>query len=641
MKKWILGLMVAACSLNHVFAEPSPTGLEEKDFTGYLFAYFTGSRPSDEAVRFAVSQDGFNYKALNGNRPVLDSTQISSSGGVRDPHILRGEDGRTFYMVCTDMVTSKGWESNRAFVMLKSTDLIHWTSSVVNIEEKYPNLKDIRRVWAPQTIFDPEAGKYMVYWSIKQGTDNDIIYYAYANEDFTDIEGEPKPLFIPKSGDFCIDGDIIYKDGLFHLFCKSGNRSEAGIRQATTKSLTSGEWTELDGFMESTREDVEGSGTFKLNHSDDYILMYDMYRKHRYQFTRSSDLEHFTVVDDEITMDFHPRHGTILPITSRELAALMKEWGTPEGFPAANHNPVLTGYYADPDILHCEQDGRFYLYPTSDGFDNWTGTYFKTFSSTDLVNWREEGVILDLPKDVSWSDRRAWAPCIIEKKVGGEYRYYYYFCADGNIGVAVSKHPTGPFVDSGKPFVDFKPEGINRGAVIDPEVFHDPQSGKDYFYWGNGFLAVMELNEDMVSFRKDTLKVITPPRTFREGVTVFFRNGKYYFLWSENDTRSEDYRVRYATADSPTGPLEFPENNMVIAKKPEEGIYGTGHNSVIQVPGKDEWYIVYHRFSYPDGIKMGRAAGYHREVCIDQMEFDDDGRIIRVEPTHQGIAPVK
>ena len=113
------------------------------------------------------------------------------------------------------MVTSKGWESNRAFVMLKSIDLIHWTSSVVNIEEKYPTLKDIRRVWAPQTIYDPEAGKYMVYWSIKQETDNDIIYYAYANDDFTDIEGEPKPLFIPKSGDFCIDGDIIYKDGLF------------------------------------------------------------------------------------------------------------------------------------------------------------------------------------------------------------------------------------------------------------------------------------------------------------------------------------------------------------------------------------------------------------------------------------------
>ena len=73
-------------------------------------------------------------------------------------------------------------------------------------------------------------------------------------------------------------------------------------------------------------------GPSRLNHSDDYILMYDMYRKHRYQFTRSSDLESFTVVDGEISMDFHPRHGTILPITNHELDTLLKEWGTPGGF---------------------------------------------------------------------------------------------------------------------------------------------------------------------------------------------------------------------------------------------------------------------------------------------------------------------
>ena len=99
--------------------------------------------------------------------------------------------------------------------------------------------------------------------------------------------------------------------------------------------------------------------------------------------------------------------------------------------------------------------------------------------------------------------------------------------------------------------------------------------------------------------------------------------------------------MRYAVSDSPTGPLEIPQDNLVIAKNPDDGIYGTGHNSVIQIPGKDEWYIVYHRFNYPDGIRMGRAAGYHREVCIDKMEFGADGRITRVTPTHEGIEPVR
>ena len=201
------------------------------------------------------------------------------------------------------------------------------------------------------------------------------------------------------------------------------------------------------------------------------------------------------------------------------------------------------------------------------------------------------------------------------------------------MGVAVADDPAGPFADSGRPLIDFKPEGINRGQEIDPDVFHDPVGGKDYLYWGNGYLAVAELNPDMVSIKKESLKVMTPDDTFREAVEVFYREGTYYFLWSENDTRDEDYRVRYATAPSPLGPLTIPQDNLILAKRPEKGIYGTGHNSVLQVPGTDQWYIVYHRFSYPTGIHMGRAAGFHRETCIDPLDFNPDGSIKPVEPT--------
>lgn len=74
------------------------------------------------------------------------------------------------------------------------------------------------------------------------------------------------------------------------------------------------------------------------------------------------------------------------------------------------NNPVLKGSYADPEILYAEKNKKYYIYPASDGFTNWSGTYFKTFSSNDLKNWKDEGVILDLKKDVSWTQRNAWAP---------------------------------------------------------------------------------------------------------------------------------------------------------------------------------------------------------------------------------------
>ncbi|WP_296942406.1 family 43 glycosylhydrolase [uncultured Dysgonomonas sp.] len=614
------------------YAQEYKSGAVEKDYVAYLFAYFTGNKVEEEAIHFAISADGYNYKSLNGNKPVIDSKIISSTGGVRDPHILRCEDGKTFYMVVTDMTSSKGWDSNRAMILLKSTDLVNWSSNIVNIQNKYTGQEDLKRVWAPQTIYDPEAKKYMVYWSMKHGDGQDIIYYAYANAGFTDFEGEPKQLFFPENGKSCIDGDIILKDGTFYMFYKTEGHGN-GIKLATTNSLTSGKWAEHEGYKQQTTDAVEGSSVFRLINTDTYILMYDVYMKGKYQFCESTDLENFSIIDHEISMDFHPRHGSVIPVTRHELKALTAKWGMPEGFPSIGNNPVLTGYYADPDIIYSNKTKKYYIYPTSDGFDGWGGYYFKTFSSDNLKDWKDEGVILDLKKDVSWANRNAWAPCIEEKKVDGKYKYYYYFTAAQKIGVAVADDPAGPFVDSGKALIDFRPEGVKGGQEIDPDVFTDPKTGKSYLYWGNGYMAVAELNKDMVSVKKETVQVRTPDKTFREAISVFYRKGTYYFLWSEDDTRSENYRVRYGTSTSPTGVITIPENNLILAKDAAKGIYGTGHNSVLQIPGKDEWYIVYHRFNRPNGIKMGDAAGFHREVCIDKMEFNADGSIKAVVPT--------
>jgi len=609
--------------------------IAEKDYVAYLFTYFHGNSVEEEQICFSVSLDGYHYRALNNNRPVIDSKKISETGGVRDPHILRSQDGETFYMVVTDMTSSKGWDSNRGMVLLKSKDLVNWTSSTINIQKKYPGQEELKRVWAPQTIYDPDAGKYMIYWSMQHGNGPDIIYYAYANSDFTDLEGSPKQLFFPKNGKSCIDGDIIYKNGIFHMFYKTEGHGN-GIKKAMTDNLTSGCWIEQPDYKQQTRHAVEGSSIFKLTNQDKYILLYDVYGRGEYQFCESVDLDHFRVIDNEISMDFKPRHGTVIPITRQELEALTDKWGIPEGFEIpATQNPVLTGYYADPDVLYSEKTGKYYIYPTSDGFPGWGGYYFKSFSSEDLSEWKDEGVILDL-NDVSWADGNAWAPCIIEKKTGrNSYKYYYFFSGgkEGEpkkIGVAVSDHPTGPFVDSGKPLIDFKPEGVKGGQEIDPDIFYDPVSKKNYLYWGNGYMAGAQLNKDMVSIKRGTVREMTPDRTFREAINIFYRNGLYYFLWSEDDTGSPNYKVRYAIATSPLGPLHIPANNIVIMKDEAREIYGTGHNSVLQVPGKNEWYIVYHRINKHS---LNDGPGYHREVCIDKMEFNEDGSIRQVTPS--------
>lgn len=299
----------------------------EKDYVGYLFTYFTGNNneKEEEAIRFAISDNGYDFKHLNGNRPVIKSALISETGGVRDPHILRGPDN-CFYMVVTDMVCANGWDSNRAMVLLKSCDLINWTHSGINIQKKYKGQENLKRVWAPQTIYDPNAKKYLIYWSMQHGNNPDIIYYAYANKDFTDIEGEPKPFFIPKDKKSCIDGDIVYKDGTYYLFYKTEGHGN-GIKVATTKDLTSGKWVEYPDYKQQTKEAVEGAGTFKLIGEDKYILMYDVYMKGGYDFTETTDLQHFKNSEHPVTMNFHPRHGTVIPITAEEMARLKAKWG--------------------------------------------------------------------------------------------------------------------------------------------------------------------------------------------------------------------------------------------------------------------------------------------------------------------------
>ncbi|GHF88353.1 family 43 glycosylhydrolase [Streptomyces griseosporeus] len=291
-------------------------------------------------------------------------------------------------------------------------------------------------------------------------------------------------------------------------------------------------------------------------------------------------------------------------------------------------SPILPGLNADPDVRYL--NGEYWLYPTTDGHRGWSATRFTAYSSKDLVHWRDHGVVLDLGPDVTWADTYAWAPAVAER----DGRYYLYFCAEQSIGVAVADSPAGPFKDAlGRPLVA---KGAYPGQMIDPAVFTD-DDGRAYLYWGNGHGYVAPLNPDMTSFDPAAVRDITPP-DFREGSFVVKRRGTYYFMWSEDDTRSEDYHVAYATGPTPLGP--WTKRGTILSKRPECGILGTGHHSVVGVPGTDDWYIVYHRFALNGPGRPG-GDGTHRETTVDRLRFAPEGTIEPVVPTLESVRPVR
>ncbi|PUA27826.1 MAG: arabinan endo-1,5-alpha-L-arabinosidase [Cellvibrio sp. 79] len=322
-------------------------------------------------------------------------------------------------------------------------------------------------------------------------------------------------------------------------------------------------------------------------------------------------------------------------------------------------NPIVPGWYADPEIRIF--DNQFWIYPTySAGVTTpdlpvtltesqkiqraqpniWSPflkqTFLDAFSSTDLVNWTKHERVLDI-KHVSWAAYAVWAPSAIS----ANGKYYLFFSANnilndkqvGGIGVAVSDKPGGPFRDAlGKPLID----KIHNGAQpIDQMVFRD-DDGQFYIYYGGWkHCNVAKLSKDLLSLEPfdngEFFKEITPSKEYVEGSFMVKRKGIYYLMWSEGEWTASDYSVAYAMAKSPLGPFKrigkILQQDLTIAK-------GAGHNSVVNIPGTDNWYIVYHR------RPLNIDDGNHRELAIDHLYFNADGTIKPVVMTNEGIAPV-
>ena len=326
-------------------------------YSNYLFAYFPAN--DNENIYYALSNDGYNFTPMNGGKRVVAADTVSLKKGLRDPHVLRAPDG-WFYMVNTDMKSAEGWSSNRGMVLMKSRDLINWKHATVHFPDKYKgkNFANVTRVWAPETIWDENydngdgtKGRPLVYYSIltNDGTiDYDQVFFNYANKDFTDLEGDPIHFF--DRGKSTIDMDIVYNpvDKLYHGFYK--NEGDGGICKVQARSLTSEKgtrgptWYNRTSALQQTTEAVEGAGVFKLINQNSWVLMYDCYMNGHYQFTSSTDLINFKFVQDTKTSGaFTPRHGTILPITAQETAALMKAFPTSDFEPRVIDIPDSIG----------------------------------------------------------------------------------------------------------------------------------------------------------------------------------------------------------------------------------------------------------------------------------------------------------
>ncbi|WP_078672938.1 glycoside hydrolase family 43 protein [Chitinophaga eiseniae] len=292
-------------------------------------------------------------------------------------------------------------------------------------------------------------------------------------------------------------------------------------------------------------------------------------------------------------------------------------------------NPVFPGWYADPEGLVFGK--KYWIFPTfSAPYEQ--QVFFDAYSSDDLVHWKKHPHVLDSAA-VKWAKRAMWAPSVIKK---GK-QYFFFFGANdiqrngepGGIGVAVADKPEGPYRDYlGKPLVD----SIVHGAQpIDQYVFHDKDGAYYLIYGGWGHCNIARLKDDFTGFIPfadgTVLREITPEK-YVEGPTMFIRNGKYYFMWSEGGWGGPDYCVAYAIADSPAGP--FKRIGKILQQDPAIAT-GAGHHSVIYNAKHDQWLMVYHR------RPLGKKGANERETCIDRMEFNEDGTIRPVVMTKEGV----
>lgn len=316
----------------------------------YVFCYFVGNEPDQQTIHLAVSTDGYNFDALNNNEAVIDQTM--GTGCVRDPYIFKAvdEEGKDcYYIVATDMDAMQGWTSNHAIIFWKSYDLINWEDEFVLDIRDFEGWEGCNRAWAPQVIYDEEAGKYMVYLALSTWDDpatplnEDVAqhYYLYT-EDFRSFTS-PEYLYGRRAevvtredgttftGVQCIDGDMIYneKEDLYYLFFKEDLTQK--IAYVTSESAT-GPFSEEYTICSLNWFGVEGSTMYRITGTNAWMMIMDEYSEGTFFAQMTRDFHNYRQVQRSkySVNQLMPRHGSVLAISMDEYDALVEAYGIAE-----------------------------------------------------------------------------------------------------------------------------------------------------------------------------------------------------------------------------------------------------------------------------------------------------------------------
>ncbi|MFA6872456.1 MAG: immunoglobulin-like domain-containing protein [Bacteroidaceae bacterium] len=317
----------------------------QEDFSNYLLVYFNDSTHS---LFMALSDDGYVFTSLNDGKPVMAGDTISEQGGIRDPHIFRAPDG-TFYLTLTDLHifadkcgrTTEwqrdgklyGWGNNRALVLLKSCDLIHWQRTIYRVDLAFPEkFGDIGCAWAPETTWDYKLNRLMIYFTMRHGNEANKVYYAYMNDEFTKMITEPKLLFEYPGQMTYIDSDIQYIGGKYHQFYVPHDGTP-GIKQATSDEITQG-YVYDPAWCDPESKAVEAPNVWRRINTDRWVLMYDIYgiQPNNFGFSESTDLINwsnlgrFNEGQMRATNFKSPKHGAVIYLKADEAEHLRAYW---------------------------------------------------------------------------------------------------------------------------------------------------------------------------------------------------------------------------------------------------------------------------------------------------------------------------
>ena len=589
-----------------------PKKLTEKDMGAYLFTFF--SDPT-HALFMAISYDGYNFKPVNNGEPIISGDSIAEQHGIRDPHIYRAPNGK-FYIAMTDLHifgrqkgirTTQwerpdrfGWGNNRGLVLMASDDLIHWTHHVARIDKLFPEkFGEVACTWAPQTIWDPQVGKPMVYFTIRQHAGgNTKLYYSYADEAFTTLETEPQLLFqCPDTTIQVLDADICPMPDGRYFMTYVYQENPGGI-----KYMISDKINHFDDYhaeqIDTESGACEAPNVWKRIGEKKWVVMYDVFsiRPNNFGFVETTDFKTFTPLGRfgegkmKIENFTSPKHGSVIHITKAEAKRLEQYWNEQQ-----KQKKVIR-----PGELWYDDGGR-HINAHGGGILKYGDTYYwfgehkddrtsdalvgvMCYASKDLVNWRNCGVALSVTPSVganrggaAMNGRSAAntsdieSGCILERPkviynpVTKKFCMWFHLELKGQgynaarYGVAVADRPEGPYKflyssranagtwpveDSPMSFDEYLKRDFGTGQMARDMTLYVDDDGKAYHIFSseeNFTLHIAELTADYLHHTGRYTRMA--PGGQNEAPAIFKHDGTYWMItsgctgWAPNEAR--------------------------------------------------------------------------------------------------------